>query len=152
MSTVLSKWGAGSPLPSSAAGEGQGLHSSLPPVARGSGGRASFSHPHYHMADEGGRISSPSLIPSGPLQQGHLYCVTQARCRACFPECCSQWRAGPVLPSAVASEDQGQLCAFLYFWPLVVTVALGINTDCGYGRTMVTFKVELNVFLLMIRL
>jgi len=48
------------------------------------------------------RVSSPILVPLGLAhlnshQQGQLYCAAQLRCRAYSLECCSQWRAGPVL-------------------------------------------------------
>jgi hypothetical protein len=52
------------------------------------------------------RLSCPwGLIPN-PWTQGQLYPVAQARCRAYFPECCSQWGSGSVLP---LSWPQGHL-------------------------------------------
>jgi hypothetical protein len=37
-------------------------------------------------------------ITYNPYIQGQLYCVSQMRRRACSPECCSRWGAGPALP------------------------------------------------------
>lgn len=44
--------------------------------------------------------------------------------------------AGPVLPSVAASEGLGQLYTALSSWPLVITGAVDINTDCGRIRAM----------------
>lgn len=52
------------------------------------------------------------------------------RCRALSPECLSRQGAGPVLPSAAASERWGQLCTPLF------SLSMGINTDCDDIRAM----------------
>lgn len=77
------------------------------------------------------RAGSPA-----PSQRGQVYSATQARCSALSPECCSWWGAGPFLPSAAASEKQGQLCAAPSLLSLVVIGVMDINTDQDCGRVM----------------
>lgn len=57
--------------------------------------RASFFHPHYHMAEERGTTFSLILMGSGPAclcpgEQSQCCCTAQMTCRVLSPECFTQ--------------------------------------------------------------
>lgn len=97
-------------------------------------------HMPLHDTQKSNGVSSPMLMPSSltygqpPPTRSALLC-SPGEVQGLLSWVLQLVRAGPLLPSVAASEEQGQLRAALYYWPLILSGAMDINIDHSCRRT-----------------